>query len=191
MNKCGDCINFEKCKEYTDPNETYAEVGGCKNFASKMPNKLTDNDIKKALEDCIKHNGSCYECPSFEFCDKNDCKITMEMVLAYINRLEAEKSNLKETLDRVVGEVKGLRDTNKELQAENEKLKIRLRKEKYQFADIGKMYSEVKTEAYKEVFEKISDKSCVQEIKKGLFCKVVTLHDINTLKKEMVGEDNA
>lgn len=47
MNKCGDCIHFEKCKAYTDPNETYPEVGGCKNFKNKMPNNLTDAEIER------------------------------------------------------------------------------------------------------------------------------------------------
>jgi hypothetical protein len=49
----------------------------------------------------------------------------------------------------------------------------------------------IKAEAYKEVFEKLNEKANVQYVKKlgGLYTvKVVTLHDINTLKKELVGE---
>ena len=42
-----------------------------------MPDKLTDNEIVKALEDCANNNGSCFDCPSYEFCDKNDSQVVM------------------------------------------------------------------------------------------------------------------
>lgn len=34
--KCGDCEDFDKCKEYVDADETFPEVGGCKAFRAKM-----------------------------------------------------------------------------------------------------------------------------------------------------------
>jgi len=52
----------------------------------------------------------------------------------------------------------------------------------------------VVTKAYKEVFEKLNDKSIRSKAKvKGcgfLYVSVVTLHDINKLKKELVGGNN-
>jgi hypothetical protein len=39
-------------------------------------------------------------------------------------------------------------------QAEIERLEVRLRKERHQFADLGKMYSEIRAEAIKEFVEK-------------------------------------
>lgn len=41
MTKCGDCINFEKCKEYVWENETFPEVGGCSVFRAKHLLKFT------------------------------------------------------------------------------------------------------------------------------------------------------
>lgn len=48
-----------------------------------------------------------------------------------------------------------------------------------------------KVEAYKEVFEKLNEKAVVRKTKifGGLHSlKVVTLHDINALKNELVGD---
>ena len=121
-----------------------------------MPNKLTDNDIKKALGEVIK----------LALCDGDlQRSSTISKTLDYINRLEAENKVLRTAVEQ------------HHLIRKNDKSPLSL------------LTAEIKADAYKEVFEKISDKSCVQEIKKGLFCNVVTLHDINTLKKEMVGED--
>ena len=63
--------------------------------------------------------------------------------------------------------------------------------------ELAKYLDKIKAEAYKEVFEKLKDKSIVCKVKlygKGKFfpcLSAVTLHDINRLKKELVGEDNA
>lgn len=49
----------------------------------------------------------------------------------------------------------------------------------------------VRNEAYKEVFQKLNDKALVRKIKifgNWFIVKGVTLHDINALKKEMIGE---
>ena len=35
MNKCKDCIHFEVCHPYTEPDESFPEVGGCKGFKNK------------------------------------------------------------------------------------------------------------------------------------------------------------
>ncbi len=129
---------------------------------------MQDNDIKKALECCRKANNfdDCkkLQCPLYREC-KEEHKPMEETVIPYaldlINRLETEKEDYKALYE-------GL---------------------KAEHIETIKAIKHYKADAYKEVFEKISDKSCVREIKKGLFCKVITLHDINTLKKEMVGEE--
>lgn len=98
---------------------------------------MTDNDIKKSLADCIKHNGSCFECPSYEFCDKNESKTVMEAVLDYIYRLEAENDRkgkiyidlLKTSSARVdiINDLQAekieLFEKTEQLQAENERLR--------------------------------------------------------------------
>ena len=59
-----------------------------------MPDKLTDNEIVKALE-CCKNDGIiCFECP---YKKPNGCmeKLSAD-VLDLINRLQAEIERLKE-----------------------------------------------------------------------------------------------
>ena len=34
-NKCGECLHFSVCREYTTENETFPEVGGCEAFKAK------------------------------------------------------------------------------------------------------------------------------------------------------------
>lgn len=68
-------------------------------------------------------------------------------------------------------------------QAEIEKLNIRLRKEQHQFADIGKMYSEIRAEAIKEFARKLLALIGSVEIS-----NLDLRRHINNLVKEMVGE---
>jgi hypothetical protein len=84
-------------------------------------------------------------------------------------------------------------DCTKDLKAEiiglitRQKAEIeRLNKAVDLFADIGKMYSEIKAEAYKEFAERLKEKFA-RQVSKG-YCKV--LNDfVDNLLKEMVGED--
>ena len=71
------------------------------------------------------------------------------------------------------------------LQKENKRLK----KENHQFADIGKMYSEVKADACKEFAERCKKRASMYGFgdKSGVW---VNTKDIDNLLKEMVGEDN-
>lgn len=102
-----------------------------------MDKKLTDSEIVKALECCIDTIGvNCGECPYCDNCvtDENT-SLMMTDALDLINRLQAEKDTMQHYIDH--------------LKAENERLK----KSNEMFTDIGKMYSEIKIEAYKEFAE--------------------------------------
>lgn len=36
ISRCGDCVFIDtECKDFADENETFPEVGGCKNFKQK------------------------------------------------------------------------------------------------------------------------------------------------------------
>lgn len=156
MNKCGDCIHFKKCEKYTDKNETYAEVGGCKSFVSKMPDKkLTDSKIVKALEYCSQQ-GTTSEC---ERCKVKGCRSELiKLALDLINRL----------------------------QAENERLTIRLRKTEHQLDDAMKMYNIIKAEAYKEFAELLFKKA--ERRNHNSEYHYVLADDIVDLLKELVGD---
>jgi hypothetical protein len=69
-------------------------------------------------------------------------------------------------------------------QAEIERMQIRLRKERHQFADLGKMYSEIRAEAIKEFAEKLADVFYSHD-KGDTYVREV----VYNLVKEMVGDD--
>ena len=102
-----------------------------------MPNKLTDAEIKKALEDKIE----------FKNFDENEYAVIdiekLKNALDLINRLQA-------TIDS--------------------------------FTDIGKLYSEIKAEAYKE----FADKLC-----EGRVSNDNTVILAKCLLKELVGDNDA
>ena len=149
-----------------------------------MPDKLTDKEIVKALECCVGEQYSCQQCQYQDikhYDYDNDMFEIMPNGLQYdqwscdrwllidlldlINRLQADNERLKDYINTVEKEVDWYRD---ELRHSDKK---------------------VVTKAYKEVFEKLNDKSIRSKAKvKGcgfLYVSVVTLHDINKLKKEL------
>lgn len=126
-----------------------------------MPNKKpTDSEIVKALEEHYKQVDKEYR-THLEYGGKGD-----EFAEKYIYML----CDVLDLINR--------------LKAENEKLTIRLRKERYQFADIGKMYSEIKSEAYKEFAERLHAKLRMYGVK-DKFNKVVFLNAVDKAKKEL------
>lgn len=101
---------------------------------------------------------------------------------------------------RGISNIVAIRKENAELKAENERLKEEKSKIENKIDEIYPLVMQLpnamqqtKAEAYKEVFEKLNDKSIRSKAKvKGcgfLYVSVVTLHDIYKLKKELVGED--
>lgn len=58
-NKCGECIHFPVCREYTTENETFPEVGGCKSFKAikhgewaEKPSRFGSNYKLYACSEC-------------------------------------------------------------------------------------------------------------------------------------------
>ena len=115
-----------------------------------------------------------------------DKKLTdLEIVKALKSRMYKENkymfSLLQETLDLI-----------NRLQAENEDIKFLYENLKEEHLEIIKAIKHTKAEAYKEVFEKLNDKAIVTKMKlygNWFILKGVTLHNINALKKELVGEE--
>ena len=84
-----------------------------------MPdNKLTDNEIIKALECCIE-KGKCNDCPCYLPYGINCAYHKNKTALDLINRLQAENSNLTSDLT-------SLRQKFDNLQAENDDLFYKL-----------------------------------------------------------------
>jgi hypothetical protein len=106
---------------------------------------VNDNEIVKALECCMGMiEGECEECP---MCNKEYCK---DALMGYsrnlINRLQADQEALingQESLQKYIAD----------LQAEIERLQGVIDS----FTDIGKLYSEIKSEARKEFAERLKE----------------------------------
>lgn len=98
-----------------------------------MPNNLTDAEIKKALECCIKssHFGECFEneCP---LVSEKGCKVGRETLYPYaldlINRQEEEIKHLDIESDILKADVENLNRICDEVNAENESLKAEVEK---------------------------------------------------------------
>lgn len=126
-----------------------------------MPDKLTDNEIVKALELCGDEDASCEKCP---FLKDDFCKFSLS----------------KNALDLI-----------KSLQAENERLKtdVLAKEEEYndmleQRNSVEKYLETAKAEAYKEFAEKLKKES-YERIDLTAYVEV---NDIDDLLKELVGE---
>lgn len=81
------------------------------------------------------------------------------------------------------------------LQAENERLTIRLRKAEHQLDDATKMYNTIKAEAYKEFAERLKEKVIVvldTPTKENIIGAKYLIDKVafDNISKELVGEDN-
>ena len=171
---------------------------------------MTDNEIEKALECCIKssHFGECFEnkCP---FASEEGCEVGKETLYPYlldlINRLQAEKETfesrnkaLRTERNRLNKENKKLQDHIVDYKSEIAIQETTIRKliaecnlarfEKFK-ADFELVKAEIKADAYKEFADRLK-KDLVYE---HFFETDVVFLDkikIDNLLKEMVGEDN-
>lgn len=73
MAKCKDCIHFPICEPYTDPNESYPEVGGCSAFKGK--DAFVEVVRCKDCEYCQKYPAGyfCYD-PRDKYTDSVEVK---------------------------------------------------------------------------------------------------------------------
>ena len=112
---------------------------------------MIDNDIIGGLDCCLTTHNRCTKCP---YATKNPCSEKLrEDALNLINRKNAE-------IDILIRKKETLRDEIAGQQAEIE----RLQREQEIFGDIGKLYSEVKTEAYKEFAERLKERAFVPDM---------------------------
>ena len=141
-----------------------------------MPDKLTDTEIIKALECCVRDDSGVQECDGcpydiYDHCTPKLRKATLDL----INRLQAETERL---LNLVKNQSLMIAEQDKEIK--------RLKKVQMQLDDLCKMHNIIKAEAYKEFAERLKENSIATFSWKG----VVMVEEIDNLLKELVGEDN-
>ena len=179
---------------------------------------MTDNEIIKALECCIKETSDCDNCPLYVPADADCINISKSGALDIINRLQAEIENLKDTLYDAEGvnlvnywyqqcEIaengnRNFDEENKKLKAENEKLKNEndsMRKDIAQsvkeLKNFGVLYdkdiSKSQAEAIKEFWGKLkkhSRKMQSSDFSGEFWDRAVLVEDGDNLLKEMVVE---
>ena len=134
--------------------------------------KLTDNEIIKALEVCSKYTGfkDCEKCPLNPICDAN---VIDALALDLINRQKAEIENLKEKNSNLTS---GLTSLQNDLTSARATIDS--------FTDIGKLYSEIKAEAYKEFAEKLKQNAYHNDANEYIVFDI----EVDNLLKELVGE---
>ena len=94
-----------------------------------------------------------------------------------------EEKRLKKLFKMIIDLINRLQEENERLQSINDS-----------FTDIGKLYSEIKAEAYKECIEKVKEHSNKMELVcSGALVRTdytITKEKLDNLLKEMVGESN-
>lgn len=110
---------------------------------------MADNEIIKAFEYCSSHDDCDLNCPiEKETTEDEGCIRTIgRLALDIINRQKTEIEGYKESI-REYAEMLAEKDVQiKMLQNENEA-----------FAPLGKLYSEIKADAYKEFVDRLKKK---------------------------------
>lgn len=162
-----------------------------------MPDKLTDNEIKKALEICASDNLGCEDgCPyvsNSDFCSLK--KDTIEL----INRLELKNYQLEKQVSEIQNaNLIDFKATIENYKAENKSLKAEVER----LADSLKLYRNynpairhARKEAYKECIEKVEQIICDNTYpdfdinhKAVNIWKAEAYKKINNLLNELVGD---
>lgn len=156
---------------------------------SKMTNKkLTDNEIKKALECCCKNN-NCEGCPLDYLTFSSQCASELAIKsLDLINRLQTQNKDLAETIHNLTLEKDALFDKAEELKAEVEKLNKEIQITKDAYTMLQTKIEIINSKAVKEFAERLKDSF----FDNGYESPDVDFdYFVDNLLKEMVGDDNA
>lgn len=140
-------------------------------------NKYTDEEIMEALDICTQQNSSipCCDCPCWND-DEQECEVIDDtVILDLINRQKAEIERLKAEIERI--------------QKARLKQAQFLAEQKAQKYELINKLSRAKTEAYKELAEKLK-KKCYEDFEETdeMLAPYVTEDNIDEVLKEMMGE---
>lgn len=129
---------------------------------------MTDKEIIKALEIC-NNCDSCQECKGFF--DSKYC--------------------IGENKQQIIDLIKKLKNREKRYQKKIKFQRSALRKQQEEincFADVGKMYSEIRAEARAEAIKEFADK-LREQMRNGVLHVHLYPKDIDDMVKEMLGEE--
>ena len=149
--------------------------------------KMTDTEIKKALEYCSNPNNTCDKCILFNAKDDScQCASNLRLqALDLINRLQAENKEWKSLVE--VGELQ-YRKQKAEIEDLEKKLKSQIQRNRL-------VRKKSKAEAYKECIEKVEEIICDNTYpdfdinhKAVNIWKAEAYKNIDDLLKKLIGE---
>ena len=150
---------------------------------SKAENRMTDNEIIRALENEVKST----EYVDSDYCDGVDLTL-IKSAVALINRQKTEIDELKHEREVLIEDIHYSANKVNEQLEEIEKLKIE-NKSLRSAANCYKLhYNETRAEAIKEFADRLKQKSEYYENGQGWEGKICYDNDIDNLVKEMVGD---
>ena len=164
-----------------------------------MPDKkLTDAEIKKALECCMKLTPDCDDCPYWGVRDFGNCfDFAGQDALDLINCLQAENkrlSTLAELGNTRANDYRVMRDRALKAEAKNERLKNQVMcigNECDAYKDILETsVTEAKSEAYKEFDELLKEDCLSYPLEKDDTTMLVDVKSYNNLLKELTEKTN-
>lgn len=153
-----------------------------------MANKLTDNDIIKAMEYCVEQ-GITSECKKCKL--KKGCR--REMIATALNLINQQKAEIEKLKVEMIG-MRGAAESykihyekseayNKELWAERNRICESLQETKSDLEDYQRAYKNAEAEAINTYFEEVT-KRCIES---GIY-PVIVKKIMEDVRKEMVGE---
>ena len=154
-------------------------------------NKLTDNDVIKALECCSEANncGQCeYEPTEHQIGTVGCCNELMKDALDLINRLQADKQSLKYDYDNLQRQFDEIYQQFHYLSNVEIPYLYSFTEDKdKKLETIANILLRTKAEAYKEFAERLHEELRMYGTK-DKFNKAVFLNVVDKAKKELVGE---
>ena len=120
-----------------------------------LDNKLTDNEIIKALKICSTIGASCKDCPAFVKDNRSNCKDVLIGALDIIDRLQVQNKDLTETVHNLAIEKDALCDKSEELKAEVERLNALVKTKNKLIKGLDQSISYAYDRAIKEFAERL------------------------------------
>ena len=170
-----------------------------------MPDKLTDKEIVKALENEIH----LAEYVDSDYCSNTEVSL-LKSTLDLINRTKANENHYRQKVQDQKQELKRLNEVVNRLQAENERLieensnltvefqamrnaanGFKKQADEYAYLfdkHISTPINHFKSEAYKEFADKVKEKAYTECDITGYKYQVVQIEEIDNLLKELVGD---
>ena len=147
--------------------------------------KMTDDEIIKALEICSTTGGKCTDCPAFVKVDRSNCKKAFKGAVAIINRQKEELTKNEKIIKAANDLIVTQKAEIESLIAGQETLQKYIAEKDAEIERLLQKLQQPQSEAVKEFAERLKEKAEYFREEKESF---VPETYIDNLVKEMVGD---